>query len=72
MTIAEFISVSDTEKLVREIGRDLVPSGSFLCDHPSHVVPDESFNSENSEGWLLALEPWHKPGNLAAVTRVAI
>jgi hypothetical protein len=43
MTIAEFISLSDTEKVVREIGGDRAPSGSFLCDHLVHYVPNESF-----------------------------
>jgi hypothetical protein len=33
MTIAEFISVADTKKLVREIGGDHAPRGSFVCDH---------------------------------------
>jgi 2'-5' RNA ligase len=42
MTIAEFISVDDTEKLVREIG-GRTPTGAFLCDHLSYLVPDESF-----------------------------
>ncbi len=43
MTIAEFISVADGEKLVREIGGNRTPSGSFVCDHLSHFVPNESF-----------------------------
>ena len=43
MTIAEFISVADTKKLVREIDGDHAPRGCFICDHISHLVPDERF-----------------------------
>jgi 2'-5' RNA ligase len=43
MTIAEFISVFDTEKLVKDIGGDRAPSGSFVCEYLSQLVPDESF-----------------------------
>jgi 2'-5' RNA ligase len=53
MTIAEFISVSDTEKLVKDIGGERAPSGSFVCEYLSHLVPDESFRF--SEHRRLAL-----------------
>ena len=55
MTIAEFISAADTEKLVREIGGDRSPTGSFLCDHVSQLVPDESFRFREVK--RLALGP---------------
>jgi 2'-5' RNA ligase len=43
MTIAEFISVDDTKELVRQIGGDRAPTGTFVCDHLSYLAPDESF-----------------------------
>jgi 2'-5' RNA ligase len=44
MTIAEFVSVDATKELVRQIGGDRAPAGSFVCDHLSYLVPDESFH----------------------------
>jgi 2'-5' RNA ligase len=43
MTIAEFVSADDTNELVRQIGSDGAPAGSFVCDHLSYLVPDASF-----------------------------
>jgi 2'-5' RNA ligase len=43
MTIAEFVSVDATRKLVSEIGGGRGPGGTFVCDHLSYLVPDESF-----------------------------
>lgn len=43
ITIAEFISVGDTEKLMRDIGGSQALNGSFLCDYLSHFTPDENF-----------------------------
>jgi hypothetical protein len=43
MTIAEFITVEDTKRLVSEIGGDRAPQGNFLCDHLAYLVPDEGF-----------------------------
>ena len=43
MTIAEFVSVEMTQELVRDIGGDRGPSGAFVCDHLSYLVPDEGF-----------------------------
>lgn len=43
MTIAEFASVDATKELIRQIGGDRAPAGSFVCDHLSYLVPDESF-----------------------------
>jgi 2'-5' RNA ligase len=42
MTIAEFVSVGTTHELVRQIGGDRSPAGTFLCDSLSYMVPDES------------------------------
>jgi 2'-5' RNA ligase len=44
MTIAEFVSVDATKELVRQIGEDRALAGSFVCDHLSYLVPDESFH----------------------------
>jgi 2'-5' RNA ligase len=44
MTIAEFVSVDATKELVRQIGGDRAPVGSFVCDHLSYLVPDESLH----------------------------
>jgi 2'-5' RNA ligase len=44
MTIAEFVSLDATKELVRQIGGDRAPAGSFVCDHLSYLVPDESFH----------------------------
>jgi 2'-5' RNA ligase len=43
MTIAEFASVEITEQLVRDLEGGRAPTGSFLCDCISYVVPDEEF-----------------------------
>jgi 2'-5' RNA ligase len=42
MTIAEFISVDETEALMVEL-KDLAPQGSFLCASVSYAVPDSEF-----------------------------
>jgi 2'-5' RNA ligase len=39
MTIAEFITVEQTESLMMEL-KDVAPHGSFLCSHVSYSVPD--------------------------------
>ena len=43
MTIAEFISVEQTEALMGEL-QDVAPQGSFVCTGVSHAVPDASFH----------------------------
>ena len=43
ITIAEFVSVETTQELVREIGGDRAPSGIFVCDRLSYLVPDDGF-----------------------------
>jgi 2'-5' RNA ligase len=43
MTIAEFVMIEDTEELLREIGGDRAPVGTFACDHLSYLLPDEDF-----------------------------
>lgn len=65
MTIAEFLSIEDSLKLCEQL-QETAPSGSFICDRLSLVVPDESFcfkevatyplgNTRPSEGPLKAL-----------------
>ena len=41
MTIAEFISVERTKELMIDLHD--APSGAFMCDCVSHVVPDSNF-----------------------------
>jgi len=47
---------SNSEKLEREISGDCSPSGSFVCEHLSHFVRDESLNLKNTDGWPSAFE----------------
>lgn len=44
MTIAEFVSVQITKQLVRDLDGECAPTGSFVRDHLSYVVPDEEFH----------------------------
>jgi 2'-5' RNA ligase len=43
MTIAEFISVEDTKKILQEL-EDKTPIGSFLCENLMYIVPDEKMH----------------------------
>jgi 2'-5' RNA ligase len=43
MTIAEFISVDQTEALMVEL-EDIAPQGTFLCSGVSYAVPDSGFH----------------------------
>jgi 2'-5' RNA ligase len=43
MTIAEFVSVETTKRLMRDLEGERAPTGSFVCDHLTYVVPDEEF-----------------------------
>jgi len=43
MTIAEYISLERTASLMAELNH-VAPSGAFVCEGVSHVVPDESFH----------------------------
>lgn len=43
MTIAEFISLEDSEKLCAEL-KDGIPNQTFTCERLSYAVPDESFH----------------------------
>jgi 2'-5' RNA ligase len=43
MTIAEFISVEQTETLMRELA-DSAPQGSFVCKGVTYAVPDPNFH----------------------------
>ena len=44
MINAEFVSVQITKQLVRDMEGERAPTGSFVCDHLSYVVPDEEFH----------------------------
>lgn len=54
MTIAEFITVEETERLMVEL-EELAPSGTFLCDAVSYAVPDDAMHF--SERQRLRLGP---------------
>lgn len=43
MTIAEFISLDDTARILKEL-EDKTPTGTFLCDNLAYIVPDESMH----------------------------
>jgi len=43
MTIAEFITVDETEALMVEL-TDAAPQGSFMCRYVSYAVPDSDFH----------------------------
>ncbi len=45
MTIAEFISLEDTAKLLGKL-KGNVPEGDFLCDHIEYRVPNKDFYFE--------------------------
>lgn len=42
ITIAEFISIEDSLKIRAQL-QEILPSGSFLCEKLSFIVPDEDF-----------------------------
>jgi hypothetical protein len=52
LTIAEFISLSDSLVLVASLA-DVIEEGSFLCDHVVYAVPDESFHFTPVEAFAL-------------------
>ncbi len=43
MTIAEFVSVEETEVLMVELA-DVAPVGDFVCNAVSYAVPDDGFH----------------------------
>ena len=43
MTIAEFLSIEDSLELCPEL-QNSAPSGSFLCDQLTFIVPDQDFH----------------------------
>lgn len=53
MTIAEFITVDQTNMLMEQLG-DSVPQGSFICDGVSYAVPDERFRFTERVKFKLA------------------
>jgi hypothetical protein len=52
MTIAEFISIEESLRLCEQL-QDSAPSGSFLCDRLEFVVPDENFQFQRVDTFLL-------------------
>ncbi len=52
MTIAEFLSIEDSLTLCERL-RGTAPSGSFVCDRLSYVVPDERFCFQEVDTFLL-------------------
>jgi len=53
MTIAEFITVDQTNMLMEQLG-DSVPQDSFICDGVSYAVPDERFRFTERVKFKLA------------------
>ena len=53
MTIAEFISGEETEALMVAL-KDVAPSGSFLCNGVSYMVPDSSFHFTERRKLILS------------------
>jgi hypothetical protein len=54
MTIAEFISIEESLRLCEQL-QDSAPSGSFLCDRLEFVVPDENFQFQRVDTFLLGV-----------------
>ena len=52
MTVAEFLSIEDSFMLCEEL-QGTAPSGSFICDRLSFVVPDERFCFQEVGTFLL-------------------
>jgi 2'-5' RNA ligase len=53
MTIAEFISVEQTEALMRQLA-DVAPKGVFTCSAVSYAVPDADFHFTERRRLALA------------------
>jgi len=47
MTIVEFITLEETDKLLLELGGN-VPEGAFLCDTIEYAIPNERFYFERA------------------------
>jgi hypothetical protein len=52
MTIAEFISIEESLRLCSEL-QDSAPSGSFLCDRLTFIVPDPEFHFQRVDTYYL-------------------
>ena len=52
MTIAEFLSIEESLRLCEQL-QDTAPSGSFVCDRLSHVVPDQDFSFNEAVVFVL-------------------
>lgn len=54
MTIAEFVSIEESWKILGEI-IDSAPSGSFLCDRLALIIPDEKFRFRQFKTYPLGV-----------------
>lgn len=52
MTIAEFLSIEESLRLCDQL-QDTAPSGSFVCDRLSLVVPDQDFSFNEAVVFVL-------------------
>lgn len=52
MTIAEFVTIERSWQIVAEI-EDTAPSGSFLCDRLSYLIPDREFSFQQVKTYPL-------------------
>jgi hypothetical protein len=52
MTIAEFVSIEDSWRIMDEI-KDTAPSGSFLCDRLWFIVPDINMHFQRVKSYPL-------------------
>lgn len=52
MTIAEFVSVEESWRILAEIG-DAAPTGSFRCDRLAYIVPDRDMHFHRVKSYPL-------------------
>ena len=52
MTIAEFISISESLKLCDQL-QDTAPKGSFICDRLEFIVPDDTMRWHREITFML-------------------
>jgi hypothetical protein len=52
MTIAEFVSIEESWRILGEI-EDAAPSGAFLCDRLEFIVPDVSMHFGRVKSYAL-------------------
>lgn len=52
MTIAEFVSIEESWRIMDEI-KDTAPSGPFVCDRLWYIVPDINVHFQRVKSYAL-------------------